>query len=150
MELVPASMHQRVELCGGWKEVLAESDIFITCTTSSKGYIDRAPKPGSLQLNVSLRDYQPDFRQYVDLMLVDDWAEVCRENTDIEQMHRAAGLTQDESYSITDLICRDPLAELGRDAVIMFNPMGMAVFDIAVAAHYYHLAIACNESGALE
>lgn len=116
-------------------------DIFITCTVSSDRYIKEVPKKGSLHLNVSLRDYLPEFIQYVDCLIVDDWKEVCRENTDIEVMYKQDLITQENTHTIQDVVCRDILSGLDKESVIMFNPMGMAVFDIAVGAYYYRQAL---------
>jgi ornithine cyclodeaminase len=130
----------RLVACRSWEEAYADADIFITCTVSATRYVNRAPRPGSLQLNVSLRDYCPEYREWVDLMIVDDWDEVCRENTDIEAMSRL-GLRKEATQSLDAVIANRSLAELNPRHVAMFNPMGMAVFDIAVAAYYYRLAL---------
>jgi len=127
----------KIVVCNSWHEVLQKADICITCTVSKKPYIDTIPKKGSLHLNVSLRDYKPNFFKYVDLILVDNWEEVCRENTDIEIMHKSHGLIASQTYSIVDIISKDVLTSTEDNAVVMFNPMGMAVFDIAVANFYY-------------
>jgi ornithine cyclodeaminase len=125
-----------------WQEAYDDADVFITCTVSSAPYIDRRPKPASLQLNVSLRDYRAEVFPWVrDGIVVDDWDEVCRENTDIETLHRTCGLERSHTRSLFELVDDDKwLASLPSDAVVMFNPMGMAVFDVAIAAHYARVA----------
>lgn len=125
-----------------WQEAYDDADIFITCTVSSAPYIDRRPKPGSLQLNVSLRDYRTEVFPWVEGgIVVDDWEEVCRENTDIEVLHRECGLERAETRSLFDLVADDGwLASRTPDDVVMFNPMGMAVFDLAIGAYYAEAA----------
>ena len=59
--------------CASWQETFRSADIFITCTTSKEGYINERPRKGSLQLNISLRDYKPECRPYMDFIVVDDW-----------------------------------------------------------------------------
>lgn len=125
-------------------------DVFITCTVSSERYINVAPKKGSLHLNVSLRDYLPEFIQYVDCLIVDDWKEVCRENTDIEVMYKQGLISQEDTHTIQDVVCRDLLSSLDTAAVIMFNPMGMAVFDVAIGAYYYRRALAQKQGTMLD
>jgi 2,3-diaminopropionate biosynthesis protein SbnB len=129
-----------------WQEAYDDADVFITCTVSSAPYIDRRPKPGSLQLNVSLRDYRTEVFPWVrDGIVVDDWDEVCRESTDIETLHRECGLERAETRSLFQLLDDDAwLAARPADAVVMFNPMGMAVFDLAIAAHYTRAARAAR------
>lgn len=130
----------KIDVVPSWEEAFDKSDIFITCTVSKEGYINRQPKEGSLQLNVSLRDYKPEMMRKVDMIVVDDWQECCRENTDIENMHHKYGLEQSDTKSIIDIICNKIFDRLDPCHVAMFNPMGMATFDIAIASYFYRLA----------
>ncbi|MBL7702881.1 MAG: 2,3-diaminopropionate biosynthesis protein SbnB [Ferruginibacter sp.] len=132
----------RVEIVSDWTKAYEDADIFITCTVSDAAYIDQQPKPGSLHLNVSLRDYKTTvYPWFKDAMLVDDWTEVCREKTDIEHMHLQCGLTEADTRSVIDIVKNDVLACFKPNQPVMFNPMGMAIFDIAIATHYYNLGI---------
>ncbi len=148
--LLPEDFQDRIHLVSSWEEAYQDADIFMTCTVSKAPYINLAPKKGSLQLNVSLRDYVAEYRQFVDLMIVDDWEEVCRENTDIENMHKQVGLREEDTSSIADLASGQIFANLVEDDVVMFNPMGMAVFDIAIASYYYRQCLILNEGVQLE
>ncbi|MFC4143484.1 hypothetical protein ACFSNA_02780 [Pedobacter mendelii] len=150
LEKVPARLREHVTVCGDWESAYKNADIFITCTVSKKPYINLPPKKGSLQLNVSLRDYVPEYRSWVDMIIIDDWDEVCRENTDIENMHLKTGLQQKDTITLTEVICGDLLKNKQPDDIIMFNPMGMAIFDIAIASEYYHLAMELNAGVLLE
>jgi ornithine cyclodeaminase len=127
----------RVSVVKSWQEAYDDADVFITCTVSPAPYIDRRPKPGSLQLNVSLRDYTPAVYDWVKGgIVVDDWEEVCRESTDIEVLHREKGLRKEDTRSIVDVVAGGALSAVPADRPVMFNPMGMGVFDIATAAYY--------------
>ena len=119
-----------------WQEAYRDADIFITCTVSKAPYIDEKPKPGSLQLNCSLRDYKVGICDHTKAIIVDDWEEVCREKTDIEMMHKEKGLNKENTKSIVDVVCNNCLADYPKEESIMFNPMGMAVFDIATGRYY--------------
>lgn len=131
----------RVQTVSSWEEAYEDADIFITCTVSKAAYIDRAPKPGSLHLNVSLRDYKTDvYDWFKEAMIVDDWEEVCREKTDIEMMHLEKGLQEENTESIINVVVDNCLQAYAPETPLMFNPMGMAVFDIALGAHYYNLS----------
>lgn len=138
-----------VEHCGSWEEVFDSADIFMTCTVSGKRYIDRPPRAGALYLNVSLRDFEPAFMQAADLIVVDDWAEVCRENTDIEWMHLHHQLQEADVATIGAVLLDGILADdPGRS--VMFNPMGMSVYDMAVARYYYDLSVRLAVGAVLE
>jgi ornithine cyclodeaminase len=125
----------------GWEEAYDQADILITATVSKAQYIDKKPKQGSLLLNVSLRDFKTSIFEHVkETIIVDDWEEVCREKTDIEMMHKEKGLKKEDTKSIVDVVCNHCLNELDDITPIMFNPMGMAVFDITTGVHYLNKA----------
>ncbi|WP_150271163.1 2,3-diaminopropionate biosynthesis protein SbnB [Paenibacillus tepidiphilus] len=132
----PSPERERIEVAETWGEVYRHSDIFITCTVSNHRYIDIPPASGSLLLNVSLRDFKPEALAAVKAIVVDDWEEVCRENTDIEQLHLEQGLDRNGTQAITDVVCRSGLTAFAEDEPVFFCPMGMAVFDIATAVYY--------------
>lgn len=119
-----------------WQDAYRDADIFITCTVSKAPYVDEKPKPGSLQLNCSLRDFKADILDHTGAIIVDDWEEVCREKTDIEMMHKERGLKKEDTKSIVDVVCNNCLEDYPEEECIMFNPMGMAVFDIATGRYY--------------
>jgi 2,3-diaminopropionate biosynthesis protein SbnB len=141
-EAIRQEYQDRITICDNFQECYSDSDIFITATVAREPYIHQMPKPGSLLLNVSLRDYKPVFRKYVSRILVDNWEEVCRENTDIENMSKMEGLAKEDTLDLADIFPHNKLESLSPEDTIMFNPMGMAIFDIAVGNYYYKKAIA--------
>jgi len=124
------------EVASSWQEAYRGSDIVLTCTASEERYIDEPPAPGALLLNVSLRDYKPESIRGIRAIVVDSWREVCRENTDIERMHLDAGLEERDVLTLKDVVHEGALRTIDRAQPVFFNPMGMAAFDLAVAAHY--------------
>lgn len=140
-EKIPTAIRDQIKIVDSWEKAYDASNVFITCTVSSDRYIDRPPKPGSLHLNVSLRDYKAEtYPWFKEAMTVDDWEEVCRENTDIEHFHQQEGLRAQDARSICDWLNADWIASLDREQAIMFNPMGMAIFDVAMSQHYCYKA----------
>jgi 2,3-diaminopropionate biosynthesis protein SbnB len=138
---IPEAYAQYIRICDSWESAFEDADIFLTCTVSDVPYVDKAPKKGSLHLNVSLRDYKASWIKYADTIIVDDWEEVCREKTDIEMMHQEFGLHKEDVLSIIDVATNDIFRSHDPAKTVMFNPMGMSVFDIAVGGHYYRTAI---------
>lgn len=131
----------KIVIAENWQQAYVDADVFITATVSKASYIDKQPKKGSLQLNVSLRDYKTDIFEYVkDSIIVDDWEEICREKTDIEMMHLEKGLKEKDTKSIIDMVVGNCMADYPAEMPIMFNPMGMAVFDMAVGTYYFREA----------
>ncbi|MBD2843664.1 2,3-diaminopropionate biosynthesis protein SbnB [Paenibacillus sp. IB182496] len=131
-----AALRDRTRLAQSWEALYADCNVILTCTVSERRYIDRPPQPGSLLLDVSLRDYAASALERVEAIVVDDWDEVCRENTDIELLHHQRGLRKEQTRSLADVVCRDALAAFAPDAPVLFCPMGMAAFDIATAAYW--------------
>ncbi|MBB6498471.1 2,3-diaminopropionate biosynthesis protein SbnB [Pedobacter cryoconitis] len=134
-------IREKVLVAANWAECYTEADVFITCTVSAASYINLPPKKGSLQLNVSLRDYKVEMKDFMDVIVVDDWEEVCRQNTDIENMHLEKDLLESDTISIAEVVNKGNLNRNSASDVVMFNPMGMAIFDIAVAGYYYQEAL---------
>jgi len=137
LDHLPNDLAAKTQVVGSWQEAYLPADVFISCTVSKERYIDTAPKKGSLQLNVSLRDYLPEAFEGVNHIVVDDWDEICRENTDVEMMHLQRGLRREDTLPLSDHSLESIFDRLREDEVLMFNPMGMAIFDIAVGWQCY-------------
>jgi len=134
---IPAHIRDKVSVVDTWQEAYQDADIFMTCTVSDAPYIDAKPKTGSLHLNASLRDYKTDvYDWFAEAIIVDNWEEICRENTDVENFHLEKGLQKGDTMSILDILAPGVFESFGKDQAVMFNPMGMAVFDIAIAESY--------------
>lgn len=130
------------KVVSSWEEAYSNADIFITSTVSDQRYINLPPKDNSLHLNISLRDYNPELlKHFQGRIIVDSWEEICRENTDIEKMHQLYGLEKSGTYSLGEVIVRDIVKDIVNSGPIFFSPMGMSIFDVAMANHYYKLAV---------
>jgi len=150
LDEIDSPYKDKIVVTPSWREAYRDADMFITCTVSKAPYVDEKPKAKSLQLNVSLRDYTVDICDYVKAIIVDDWEEVCREKTDIEMMHLQKGLKEEDTKSIADVVCNNCMADFPDHEPIMFNPMGMAVFDIATGRYYFDKAKAMGVGQILE
>jgi len=137
---VPAGLQSLVEVAGDWRDAYRGCDVVATCTVSERRYIDEAPSAGALLLNVSLRDYEPESVFGTAVPIVDDWTEVCRENTDIERLSLERGLNESDALTLADVVCGDGLKTIPSDMAVFFNPMGLGAFDIAIAGDYARLA----------
>lgn len=133
---VPEAVRGITDIADDWRPVYRGSDVFATCTVSAQRYIDEALPEGALLLNISLRDYKPESVARAKGIVVDDWWEVCRENTDVEQLFLHQGLQESDVLTFADVICREGLHSLAAEEPVFFNPMGLAVFDIGIAGYY--------------
>ncbi|MFC4099428.1 2,3-diaminopropionate biosynthesis protein SbnB [Paenibacillus xanthanilyticus] len=139
-DTIDSALRPFIEVNDGWRAPFRESDVFMTTTVAKERYIDEAPADGKLLLNISLRDYLPESVRAVRAVVVDDWHEVCRENTDIERLHLDHGLKQSDALTIADVVCRGKLADYGPEDAVFFSPMGLAAFDIGIAAYFLRKA----------
>lgn len=140
-ETIPEPVRAVTTIADDWRSAYRHSNVVATCTVSADTYIDEAPQPGSLLLHVSLRDYKPEAAAHMRVIVVDDWKEVCRENTDIERLHLQHGLRESDTLTIGDVVLRQALAACDPADPVFFNPMGLAVFDIGLAAYYVREAL---------
>lgn len=139
LKAASGSLQNQVISSKHWQDAYGDMDLVITCTNTTDRYIDLPPKKGSYQMNISLRDYQPQIKKFIDFMVVDNWIEVCREDTDIEVMHKNFNLLESEVHEIPKILFGAGHFP-GSGDTVMVNPMGMSVYDIVVARHYYELA----------
>lgn len=150
-EELSKDINAEIIVCDNWEEVYDNSDIFMACTVTDAPYVDKKPKKGALILNISLRDFKLEAYPYFkDTIIVDDWEEVCREKTTIEDWNIEYGLEEDEVKTIVDVVVNNCIKDYNVDQNIMFNPMGMAVFDVAMGAYYYKKAIETNKCTVLK
>lgn len=140
LDSVPEDLRSRTVIESNWRQVYRQSDVFLTCTVSDHRYIDERPREGMLLLHVSLRDYQPESIRHLQALVVDDWQEVCRENTDLEQLHLRYGLQQQDTKDLADVVLRQGLNDYTASEPILFSPMGLGIFDLGVAGYYLEQA----------
>lgn len=140
-----------IKFTTSWEEACLDTDISICCTTSPIRYIDKLPKAGSLHLNVSLRDYCSEIVMKSSVIIVDNWEEICREDTDIQRCATQFGLAKSQVISLPELISTNTRALIDKRKInpfeggfISFHPMGLAVFDVAISQFFYKKAASEN------
>jgi len=114
--------------------LIKNADILITCTDVIEPYIVTLPKKNSLVCNISLRDFCMFDENISPLVIVDSWEEVNRRGTNIENMSISKRIRKGDTISFADAANIFPDLE-GHD-FYFFNPMGMAIYDIAIADLY--------------
>lgn len=143
----------------GPRECVAGSDVIITTTTVTSGYLRHDwLSPGTLILHVSLDDVLPDVVQRADLLVVDDWQLVSDDGQRLlGRLYQAGrlrsptgtycpGSAPDPAARAVDTTLGDILAghHPGRGSdreIILSNPFGMSLLDIAVARSILPIAV---------
>jgi ornithine cyclodeaminase len=125
-----------------FEDALSEADIGIVATTAEEAYVPpECFKKGALFLNVSLMDPTFDFVLASDKIVVDDWIQSTHSNRVLGRMVKESRLTRDDLHAELGeiLAARKPGRE-SNDERIFWNPFGMAIEDLAVAAALYRTA----------
>ncbi|MEU1779362.1 MULTISPECIES: 2,3-diaminopropionate biosynthesis protein SbnB [Streptomyces] len=108
-------------------------DLVSLATTAAEPYTDLSHcRPGSVVLNVSLRDLTPE-SVLAAQNVVDDPDHVCREKTSLHLAQELAGDRRFIDATIGQLIRGTVSLERDPDKVRVFSPFGLGVLDIALA-----------------
>lgn len=137
------------------EEAIRPAQLIVPVTTVTMGYIRfEWLQPGSLLVNVSLDDPLPEVVLKATTVVVDDWKLVKSDQRRLlGRMYREGRLIGPEEQNETsrascrrvDMQLGDLLvgAKIGRrslDDIILVNPFGLAIEDIALAAEVYQKA----------
>ncbi len=153
----------RVELqeTSSAEEAIAAAQLIVPVTTTTTGYIRFDwLSPGAILVNISLDDPLPEIVLRADKVIVDDWNLVKNDTRRlIGRMYKAGQIIgPNESVdSIKDGQQKRRIdAQLGEvvigskggrdhlDDIILVNPFGLAIEDVALAAQVYHKALELN------
>lgn len=116
--------------------------VVITCTVTDKPYLafDWLSK-GAFLANVSIMDVERDVFLRVDKVVVDDWEQSNREKKIINLLVEAGDFSRDQLHAeLGQIIVGERPGREADDEIILLNPMGMAIDDIACAKAIFSLA----------
>ena len=136
------------------EEAIRRGQLVVTVTTTTVGYIEYAwLQPGTILLNISLDDPLPEVALRADMVIVDDWALVKHDTKRLlGRMYRAGQILGPDEPEDSSHSCRRVDAQLGDiitgekagrkhiDGIILVNPFGLAIEDIAIASVVYQNA----------
>lgn len=143
------------------EEAIRAAQLIVPVTTTTTGYIQFDwLQPGSILVNISLDDPLPEVVFKADRVIVDDWNLVKSDSRRlIGRMYRAGqiiGPGEPAGPAGNGQQRRRIDAQLGEvalgtsagrehpDDIILVNPFGLAVEDIALASHVYEAALKLN------
>jgi len=140
------------------EEAIRASQLIIPVTTTTNGYIQFGwLQPGSILVNISLDDPLPEVVFKADKVIVDDWNLVKNDPRRlIGRMYRAGqiigpGEPAENEHQMRRIDAQLSEVVLGTstgrehpDEIILVNPFGLAIEDIALAAYVYQTALKLN------
>lgn len=143
-------------VCDSAEQAIRGAQLVVPVTTTTAGYIAFDwLEPGALLVNVSLDDPLPEVVLRADKVFVDDWALVAAdERRLLGRMLRAGHVRGPDGRDAATTGTARPIdGELGElvigtregrsrpDEIILVNPFGLAIEDIAVARRVYERAL---------
>lgn len=137
------------------EEAIRPAQCIVPVTTTVTGYIPFSwLQPGAVIVNVSLDDVLPDVVFQADKVFVDDWNLIKADTRRLfGRMYRAGQLLgpeegdaqlTDQQRRIDGSLCDVIQGTAGRtheNEIILVNPFGMAIADIALASYVYREAL---------
>lgn len=142
-------------ICKNAEEAIRAAQVIIPTTTTTEGYIRFAwLQIGALLVNISLDDPLPEVVLQADQVIVDDWNLVKQDPRRlVGRMYRAGQVTNpDDTIPSVGNQTRRIDAQLGEivsgkkvgrhhiNEIILMNPFGLAIEDIALATEVYRRA----------
>jgi len=140
------------------QSAVQQANVVITTTTVTAGYIEAGwLRAGTLIAHVSLDDVLPEVVEQADLLIVDDWGLVSNDNHRLlGKMYRAGRISGPGAGGAVPISGRRVDATLADIAtgrhpgrgddrqIILSNPFGMGILDIAIAAEIWKAARSAN------
>jgi ornithine cyclodeaminase/alanine dehydrogenase-like protein (mu-crystallin family) len=145
--------HASFEIMKDAKSAVQFSRAIVFTTTVTSGYVPYAwLNPGTVAVNVSLDDLMPDAYMKCDYLFVDDWNLVRADSRRLlGRMYREGKVTgpgeapanqnaRRVDGEIGDLVSGHHSGRERAEDIIVVNPFGLAIEDVAIAARVYAIA----------
>ena len=149
---IPAGRTPHVN-CADLESSIRSASVIVTVTTATSAYIPyRWITPGTLVINVSLDDIDEEAYLRADLLYVDDWQLITDDTARLlGRLGRAGKISgPGQAAPVGGRATTGTLGELlgqkcpGRESdeqIVLVNPFGMAIEDLAVAQAVYTSAV---------
>lgn len=124
------------------EEAVRAGEVVVPCTVTDQPYLPFSwLKPGTFLANVSIMDVHKDVFLGADKVVVDDWEQSNREKKIINQLVLEGTFSRDQLHAeLGEVLAGTRPGRESDEEIILLNPMGMAVEDIACAAEVYRRA----------
>ena len=133
----------RVSVADSAKQAVHEAEVVVTATVADRPYLPfQWLSPGTFLSNVSIMDVHKEVFLQVDKVVVDDWDQCNREKKVINQLVEEGRFSREQLHAeLGQIVAKMRPGRETRDEVILLNPMGMAVEDVACAQAVYQAAL---------
>lgn len=148
-----------VEQAGDPRSAVDGARLVVAVTTVTSGYLRHEwLAPGTLVAHVSLDDVLPDVVERADLLVVDDWSLVAADTRRLlGRMYRDGRVLAPDGGrfpdapqrparrvdgTLGDILSGAVPGRRSADDIVLSNPFGMSILDVAVAREVYRVASA--------
>ncbi|MBJ6362965.1 2,3-diaminopropionate biosynthesis protein SbnB [Paenibacillus sp. GCM10012307] len=128
------------------QQAVRQAEVLVTATVAAEPYIPfEWLAKGTFVSNISIMDLHKDVFTRVDKVVVDDWEQSNREKKVINQLVLEGKFSKEQLHAeLGQVLAGDRPGRETEDEIIVLNPMGMAVEDIASAAFLYEKALSAG------
>jgi 2,3-diaminopropionate biosynthesis protein SbnB len=121
-------------------------EVVVTCTVTDQPYIAfEWLRKGAFVSNISIMDVHKEVFLQADKVVVDDWDQSNREKKIINQLVSEGKFSREQLHAeLGEIVIGGKPGRETDDEIIILNPMGMAVEDIASAQEIYFQAVAAQ------
>lgn len=132
-----------VRVIDGAEEAVRQGEVVVTCTVTDKPYIPyQWLAKGTFVSNISIMDVEKAVFQKADKVVVDDWEQSNREEKVIHQLVLEGRFSRNDLHAeLGEIVAGIKSGRESDDEIILLNPMGMAIEDIACAQDIYQKAL---------
>ncbi len=125
------------------EEAVRKGEVVITCTVTDKPYIPYEwLNKGTFISNISIMDVHKEVFLQVDKVIVDDWEQCNREKKVINQLVLEGRFSRQKLHAeLGEIVIGNKPGRESNEEIILLNPMGMAIEDVACAQFIYQQAI---------
>lgn len=136
--------HLEVKVAASAEAAVRLGEVVITCTVTAQPYIPfEWLRPGAFVSNVSIMDLHKDVFLQADKVVVDDWEQANREKKILNQLVLEGRFSREQLHAeLGEIVIGAKPGRQTPDEIIVLNPMGMAIEDIACAYRLYQQALA--------
>jgi 2,3-diaminopropionate biosynthesis protein SbnB len=128
------------------EKAVRQGEVVVTCTVTDQPYIEFDwLQKGAFVSNVSIMDVHKEVFLKADKVVVDDWDQSNREKKVIHQLVLEGRFSRERLHAeLGEIVIGGKTGRENDDEIIVLNPMGMAIEDIACAERIYQKALAEN------
>jgi len=124
-------------------DAVRAGEIVVTCTVADRPYISADwLQAGTFVSNVSIMDLTPEAFLLANKVVVDDWEQSNRQKKMLNQLVESGRFSRAQLHAeLGEIVVGRKVGRETRDEIIVLNPMGLAIEDIACAQAIYEQAL---------